>query len=67
MSAGFWSTHFGWPDGDVWGNLIASAVCFALAALPLRALWRRHTAKHAETHRLLRELHARLDGQENKT
>ena len=61
----FWSTHFSWPAGDVYGNLIASAVCFVLAGIPVRAVWRRHTkhqaAKHEQTHRLLRDLHARLD------
>lgn len=36
-------TFFGWPDGGVWSNLIASA-----AWVPLAALWhRRKLREHA--------------------
>ncbi len=66
---GFWSTHFAWPGGDVYGNIIASAIATGAAAglvwWRARVHWHRHVeaqaAKHEHTHTLLRDLHARLD------
>lgn len=69
MSAGFWLFYFGWYQGAVYSNLIASAVCSGAAATVV--LWRtrvhlrRHQAardrQHAKTHRLLERLHEQLD------
>lgn len=59
-------TLFDWPNGIVVGNLIASAICVALAALRLERLLKRHhrqrMAQAQETHKLVAELHARHGG-----
>ena len=59
-----WSVHFGWPDGDVYGNLIASGICAGLvywrARIHLRREVARHAEQHARTHVLLEQLHEHL-------
>jgi uncharacterized protein HemX len=37
--------YFGWPDGAVWSNLVASAICVGVVYFRVRA---RMVAQHAE-------------------
>lgn len=56
---------FGWPDGQVWPNLLASALpaagAWLLARKAVRKWSQRHADHHAHTHELLERLHERLD------
>lgn len=62
MSA--WSIHFGWPAGDVWGNLLASGICAAVvywrARIHLRRQAAHHAEQHARTHAMLEQIHEHL-------
>lgn len=59
-------TLFGWPNGIVVGNLIASAICVCLAAAHMERLLRRHhrerMAQARHTHRLVADLHRNQTG-----
>ena len=59
-----WSIHFGWPAGDVWGNLLASGICagavYWRARIHLRRQARQHAEQQAQTHAMLQRLHDHL-------
>lgn len=53
--------YFGWPDGAVWGNLIASVVCVGLAWWRLRVqAITQHLERLAVAERHHRELKAHV-------
>jgi hypothetical protein len=53
--------YFGWPDGAVWGNLIASVVCVGLAWWRLRVqAIAHHVERMAQAERHHRELKAHV-------
>lgn len=60
-----WQFYFGWYQGAVYSNLIASGLCAGLvywrARVHLRRQREAHDQKHAKTHELLESLHRRLD------
>ena len=51
------TAFFGWPDGGVWSNLIASAAWVPLAGVWHRRTLRRHAAEMRQ--HLTAELHRR--------
>lgn len=57
---GFWLTLFGWPNGIVVGNLIASAIWAVPAILHVDRLMRRH---HRERMDLARKHHEEITNQ----
>lgn len=71
-----WSFYFGWYQGAVYSNLIASGICAGLVWWRARIHLQRqrdaftarldadrqaHAERHAVTHRLLAEMHQRMD------
>lgn len=60
-----WDFYFGWFQGAVYSNLLASGLCAGLVywrgRVHLRRQHEMHEAKHAETHELLRSLHEKVD------
>jgi hypothetical protein len=69
-----WDSYFGFPDGQVWPNLVASLIwglpslAGSLAAI-LHVL-RKHHGKHhsaiSDVHDLVSSLHSRLDSMERR-
>lgn len=59
----FWPTDAPWYTGGLWGNLFASAICFALSTTYLEV---KNQARHKEIVKQQTKIHTRLRALENK-
>ncbi len=55
-----WGFYFGWYQGAVYSNLLASAICTGLVYWRAKIHLRRQAEQHARTHALLLRIHEHL-------